>query len=154
MTMRTTDIQITDALTLWSPKGNLKPTDAGEIVCSFLDTATTSMGRATHYNTREEQQAAELASHDLLMEMSRDLYAVLLSLPGVTDRSMQVGMKKLLSTPRNGAVQEFLDPTMERAVLYHLIQSLPVPRMLRLIEAFRVGNEEAGIKKAGSRKAG
>ncbi len=148
MTMRTTDIQITDALTLWSPKGNLKPTDAGEIVCSFLDTATTSMGRATHYNTREEQQAAELASHDLLMEMSRDLYAVLLSLPGVTDRSMQVGMKKLLSTPRNGAVQEFLDPTMERAVLYHLIQSLPVPRMLRLIEAFRVGNEEAGIKKA------
>jgi len=146
---RATNIQISDNdLTLWKPKGNLQPKDAGKIVCSFLDTATTSMGRATHYNTREEQQKAELTSHDLLLEASRDLYATLLALPGVTDRSMQVGMKKLLSTPRNGTAQEFLTPNMERAVLYHLIQSLPTPRMLRLIEAFRVGNKEAGIKKA------
>jgi len=137
----------TDAI-LWQPKGETTPEVAGLFVTSFLDAATTSMGRASHYNTREEQQVAELASHMNLMGMSRDLYAVLLALPGITDRSVQVGMKALLSTPRNGAMEEFLNPAMERAVLYHLIQSLPAPRMLRLMDAFRFGSEELGLKKA------
>ena len=147
----TTTSQMTTAASgdiLWRPRGGIAPQDAGKLVCAFLDTATTSMGRATHYNTREEQQAAELEAHDALMGMSRDLYAVLLAVPGATDRSMQVGMRKLLSTPRNGAIQEFLSPAQERAVLYHLIQSLPAPRMFRLMEAFRHGAEELGLKRA------
>ena len=146
-----TSCQMTTATSgdiLWRPKGGATPTDAGKLVCAFLDTATTSMGRATHYNTREEQQAAELAAHDALMGLSRDLYAVMLAVPGTTDRSMQVGMRKLLSTPRNGAEAEFLTPAQERAVLYHLIQSLPAPRMFRLMEAFRHGSEELGLKRA------
>ena len=65
--------------TLWEPK-NIAPAKAGEVICSFLDTATVSMGRATHYNTREEQQTAELKAHEALLGMSRDVYAVLLAL--------------------------------------------------------------------------
>lgn len=136
-----------DEMTLWQPKAGITPARAASAVCSFLDTATTSMGRATHYNSRQEQQNAELQAHADLMTMSRDLYTVLLALPGVTDRSVQVGMKKLLSTHRNGN-DEFLTPAMERAVLYHLIQALPVPRMMRLMDAFRFGNPQLGISRA------
>lgn len=132
---------------LWTPNG-MTPVEASAVVRSFLDTATTSMGRATHYNTREEQQKAELAAHEALMKLSRDLYAVLLALPGATDRAVQVGTKKLLSVPRNGTSDEFLNPTLEQAVLYHLIQALPAQRMLKLMDAFRVGSEDLGIKKA------
>lgn len=134
-------------VTLWTPGSGITPKAAGSIVCGFLDTATTSMGRATHYNSREEQQAAELRAHALLLDMSRDLYAVMLALPGVTDRAVQVGMKNLLSTHPNGTV-EFLPPAGERAVLYHLMQALPPQRMLKMVEALRVGDEEAGLKKA------
>lgn len=134
-------------VTLWKPKSGISPKAAGSIVCGFLDTATTSMGRATHYNSREEQQAAELRAHALLLDMSRDLYAVMLALPGVTDRAVQVGMKNLLSTHPNGAA-EFLPPAGERAVLYHLMQALPPQRMLKMVEGLRVGDEEQGLKKA------
>ena len=145
--MTSMTLKTTDELALWQPKQGVTPAIAGSAVCSFLDTATTSMGRATHYNTREEQQEAELRAHAELLDMSRDLYTVLLALPGVTDRSVQVGMKKLLSSHRNGN-DEFLTPAMERAVLYHLIQALPVPRMLRLMDAFRFGNPELGVNRA------
>jgi len=138
----------TSSMMIWEPTGDISPKRAGEVVCSFLDTATTSMGRATHYNTREEQQAAELEVHQDLLDMSRDLYTVMLALPGVTDRSVQVGTRALLSSSRNGSADEFLTPTMERAVLYHLIQALPVPRMMRLIQAFRIGSEQLGLRRA------
>lgn len=146
--MTSMTLKTADELTLWQPRSGIAPAAAGSAVCSFLDTATTSMGRATHYNTRQEQQDAELQAHAMLMDLSRDLYTVLLALPGVTDRSVQVGMKKLLSTHRNGVSDEFLTPAMERAVLYHLIQALPVPRMLRLMDAFRYGNPELGVSRA------
>lgn len=134
-------------LELWTPPAGLAEKDVGRAVCSFLDTATTSFGRATHYNSRLEQQKAELAAHEALMDMSRDVYSVLLALPGVTDRSVQVGMKRLLSTPRNG-VSEFLSPANEREILYHMIQALPAQRMLKLLDAFRIGSEELNLKRA------
>ena len=133
---------------LWKPTGAVAPKKIGRLVCSFLDTATTSMGRATHYNTREEQQAAEIAAHNNLSKASRDLYTVLLALPGVTDRSMGLGLKTLLSSTRYGKDDEFLDASKERAVLYHLIQAMPPHRMLKLVDAFRVGDEDMGLKKA------
>ncbi len=74
----------TTGLSRWSVPGLVSPAEAGKIVVSFLDAATTSLGRATHYNSREEQQRAELLAHDALLWLDRDLYAVLLALPGVT----------------------------------------------------------------------
>ena len=143
-----TMIKTTDTPALWTPPKGITPKKASKAVCSFLDIATTAMGRATHYNTRQEQQVAELAAHDALLTVSRDLYTALLALPGLTDRSMQMGMKKLLSTARNGVPAEFLAPGQERAMLYHLIQALPPHRMLKMIEGLRVGSEELGLKKA------
>src|SRR6185369_2781064 len=87
----------------WSIPGLVTPAEAGRIVVSFLDTATTSLGRATHYNSREEQQRAELLQHDALLWLDRDLYAVLLALPGVTDRARQVGIKNLLGSARSAS---------------------------------------------------
>lgn len=140
-----------DAAVLWKPKGTITPKQAGEVVCSFLDTASTSMGRATHYNTREEQQAAELEAHAKLMSLDRDLYTALLTLPGVLYRAQQLGLKNLLGTPRNG-VESFLTADQERLVLYHLIQSMEVPAMMRLFQALQVGDEKLGIKRANNNR--
>lgn len=133
---------------LWNPPTHVTPKEAGNIVCKFLDTATTSYGRGTHYNTREEQQSAELRAHDDMMALSRDLYTVFMALPGVLDRSMQMGLKKLLSTPRNGVPAQFISPWQERAILNYMMQTLPSQRMLKLIDALRVGNEELHLRKA------
>ena len=133
---------------LWNPPSHITPGEAGKCVCSFLDIATTSYGRGTHYNSREEQQEAELRAHDNMLSLSRDLYAVFMALPGVLDRSVQMGLKKLLSTPRNGVPHQFLNTMQERDVLYHMMQALPAQRMLKLIDALRVGNEQMGLKKA------
>jgi hypothetical protein len=133
---------------LWTPKAGITPRHASKVICSFLDTAVSSMGRGTHYNSREEQQAAELAAHEALLNMSRDVYTVMLALPGLTDRSVQVGMKNLLGTTRNGAPMEFLQPLHEREVMYHLLQALRTDRMLKLLDGLRVGSEKAGIRKA------
>ncbi len=133
---------------LWNPPDHITPSEAGRYVCSFLDIATTSYGRGTHYNSREEQQAAELRAHDNMLNLSRDLYAVFMALPGVLDRSVQMGLKKLLSTPRNGVPHQFLSTMQERYVLHHMMQALPAQRMLKLIDALRIGNEEMRLRKA------
>lgn len=131
----------------WKPKGRTSVRKAAQVVCSFLDTVTTNYGRATHYNTREEQQQAELQSHEALFTLDRDLYAALLLLSGLTHRARQMGSRNLLANPRNGHAG-FLSSDMEREIVYHLIRELPASSMLRLFDAFRVGNEELGIKKA------
>jgi hypothetical protein len=132
---------------LWNPPSHVAPAEAGRCVCSFLDIATTSYGRGTHYNSRQEQQEAELMAHDNMLALSRDLYAVLMALPGVLDRSIQMGLKKLLSTSRNGVPHQFLNTIQERSVLHHMMQALPAQRMLKLIDALRIGNEEMRLKK-------
>lgn len=133
---------------VWNPPAHVSEKAVSKIVCNFLDVSTTSYGRGTHYNTREDQQKAELNAHSNMLLLSRDLYAVFMALPGVLDRSVQLGLKKLLSTPRNGVPVEFLTPRQERSVLHHMMQALPAQRMLKLIDALRVGSEELGLKKA------
>lgn len=131
----------------WTPPGKTSPKTVSNIVCSFLDAASTAFGRATHYNSETEQQAAEFKSHDELLALDRDLYATLLMLPGLTHRARQLGSRNLLSRPRNGHTG-FLDSGIEREILFRLIQDLPAPKMFKLFEAFRVGAEDQGIKKA------
>lgn len=126
---------VNNVLELWKSDG-IEPYEAGRMVCSFLDTATTSYGRATHYNTREQQAAAEMKVHDHLFQMCRDLYSVLLLLPGTTDHARQIGVRSLLSVPRDGQGM-FLDAQLEREVLSYLIGQLPPQRMLKLFDSFR-----------------
>lgn len=136
----------TSQVAVWQPKSRDEATSVGRAVTAFLDIAATSFGRATANNTRLEQQDAELKVHDELMTRSRDVYAVLMGLDGLTDRSKQVGLKKLLSTSRAG--DQFLTGDIERSILYALLHELPPQRMLKLLDALRFGNEQLGIKKA------
>jgi hypothetical protein len=131
----------------WSLPGLVTAAEAGQIVVSFLDAAATSLGRATHHESRAEQQQAELLAHDALLWLDRDLYAVLLALQGVTDRARQVGIKNLLSTPRDGG-RGLLDDAAERRLIARLADSLPPQRVLKLFEGLRVGSVEDGLRKA------
>jgi len=126
----------------WKPPQRVTAKKAGEIVCHFLDTASTSFGRATHYNTRQEQQKAELAAHQAMMKLDRDLYALLLVLPGVMERAVQIGTKNLLGTPRNSQTDGLLDAKMEREVLYHYMREMPPQMVFKLFQGFRVGTQE------------
>lgn len=149
MTMTTVMMNIAPRATApsgWSVPGLVSAAEAGKIVVSFLDAAATSLGRATHYNSREEQQKAELLAHDALLWLDRDLYAVLLALRGVTDRARQVGVKNLLATPRGR--DGLLDEAAERRLIARLVDGLPPQRVLKLFEGLRVGAPEDGIRKA------
>jgi len=134
-------------ITLWKSNG-IRPVDASRKVCAFLDTATTSFGRATHYNTKQDQKAAELAVHGELFTMSRDVYQALLLLPGVADHARQIGIGSLLSNPRPKDADFFLNPGLERQVLQYLIEQLPAPRMFRLFDALRGRGDAFGVTKA------
>ena len=133
---------------LWSKSRGQTDTILKEIVCNYLDTATTSFGRATHYNTREEQQKAELSSHKAMLNFDRDLYALFSVLPGTTDRASQIVTKNLLANPRNGMRSKVLDSEMEAKVIYHLINELPPQRIFKIFAAFKDGDEKQGISKA------
>ena len=126
----------------WVPTTNV--TELARATVAFLDTASTAFGRATAYNTREESQAAELAVHDALLRLDRGLYALLLTLPGVTDRARQVGVKNLLGVSSDSSV----GPDVEKRVLSHLIAELPATRVFKLFIALRAGDEKAGIHRA------
>jgi hypothetical protein len=126
----------------WELPKRVTAKKAGEVVCHFLDTASTSFGRATHYNTRQEQQKAELAAHQAMMKFDRDLYALFLVLPGVMERAVQIGTKNLLGTPRNGQAKGLMDARMEREVLYYYMKQMPPQMIFKLFQAFRVGTEE------------
>lgn len=129
----------------WDSNG-VSPKEAGSIVTSFLDAATTVFGRATHYNTRAETQVGEISAHESMMLLDRDLYLLMLTLPGLTDRGRALGIKYLLSNRREK--DHFLTPKQEREVLYRLMSTLRPDRMLKAMEGFRVGFPELGIKKA------
>jgi len=131
----------------WKPPAAMSAERAGEIVLSFLDTATTALGRSTAYNTKIEQQRAELAAHSMLLGLDRGLYALILTLPGTTDRARQVGLKNLLGHGRDGS-QSVLDALAEGQVLRRLVDELPPQRVLKLFETLRVGSEEDGIRRA------
>jgi len=120
---------------VWRPPTGVSVQDVGQKVCAFLDVATTAYGRASHYNTREEQEAAELAAHGGLMALDRGLYSVLLLLPGATDRSRQLGSRSLLETHPNGA--GLLNQAQEREVLVRLTRALPPQRLLKGFVALR-----------------
>lgn len=140
-------VRTSDAPTLWEKPSRVGIDKVRTTVCSFLDTATTSLGRATHYESREKQQEAELKAHADMLRFDRDLYALFLALPGLTDRSGQLGLKNLLGTPRNGQ-STLLTAEMEGLVLQNLVDALPPHRVLKIFDAFRYGDKDAGIRKA------
>lgn len=114
----------------------------------FLDTIGTATGRATHYNTREEQEAAETKVHSRLFAYDPALYAALLNLPGTLDRAKQYGTALLLANKIEHPVG-CLPITKERGKqieansVTRMLKDLPVPRMLKalcLLKDARINN--------------
>lgn len=121
-----------------------------EALGNFLDFTSTATGRATHYNTREEQEAAELAVHDRLFKQDRALYAALLTLPGTLDRARQHGIVRLLGdrTQAHGIVPVDRASDLEEAAIARLLADLPAQRVLK---AF-LGARDAGINNQRTRR--
>jgi hypothetical protein len=132
---------------VWEPPARIGNEAIKTVVCGFLDTVTTSFGRATHYNSREEQQKAELSSHSNMLKFDRSLYTVFLTLPGVTTRSSQIGVKTLLGTPRTKE-DGFLNADLERKAIEWLVSNTLPQRVLKMFQAFCIGDESLGIRKA------
>jgi len=101
---------------------------------SFLDSAATATGRGTFYNSREEQAAAIEIAHRDLFDINRDVYTATLLLPGVTDFSRQIGVRRLLQSTRDGGI---LPAEFEVAAITHLVRGLPTQRMLKLFGMLR-----------------
>lgn len=95
---------------------------------AFLEAVATATGRGTFYNLSEEQVAAVEAAHRDLFDIDRDVYTAALMLPGVTDYSRQIGVRRFLQTTRDGGT---LPAEFEAAALTHLVRGLPAQRMLK-----------------------
>ncbi len=101
---------------------------------SFLDSVATATGRGTFYNSRAEQEAVVELVHRDLFEVDRDVYTAALMLPGVTDYSRQIGVRRLLQTTRVGGI---LPAEFEVAATTQLVRGLPTQRMLKLFGMLR-----------------
>lgn len=115
----------------------LTPEAVGTIA-RFLDVATGATGRATFYNSADEQAALERAAHAGMAALDRRAYTGLICGPYVLDRARQTGLVQLLSTPS-------ADGDAPDALL-RAVARLSVPRMLNLygmLASDRVNNARA-----------
>lgn len=126
----------------WVPAPGLPIAEIGRVVGAFLDAASTSFGRATFYNAKGDQQAAEFTAHEAMLRCDRDLYTLLLMLPGVTDRARQIGIKNLL------AHRPAQDSIVERQILHSLVAELPAQRTFKLFEGLAASAPGQGIARA------
>jgi len=105
----------------------------GRVVSSFLDIATTGMGRGTHYNTKEDQIKAERLAHAAMFNVDRQTYGILSCLSGLTDNARKLVCWFLLEWPDNGTPTQ-TELEGERELVKALVQSITVPRMFQLFE--------------------
>ena len=80
--------------------------------CNFIDVVEAATDRATHYNTKKEQNDAVSAVHRELFKLDRGVYGLCLLLPGVNDFAMQMGLGFMLDNPRDG--EAILTPEQEK----------------------------------------
>ncbi len=102
---------------------------------ALLDAAGTATGRATFYNSLQEQEAALDAIHRSAFEIERGAYAATLLLRGVTDYTRQLGVRRLLSSPYRR--RALLSAEQEWAILERTCADLPPQRMLKLFDQLR-----------------
>ncbi|UCF32897.1 MAG: VWA domain-containing protein [Phycisphaerales bacterium] len=117
-----------------------------EAFCAFLDAAGTATARPTFYNTADKQRQAMDRLHEDLSALDRGIYAAALLLPGITDHTRQLGLQRLVSTPRNRPA--VLSEMQEKAVLRCICADLPPQRMLNVFADLRT----ARVNNARTRK--
>lgn len=111
------------------------PTLAQDIK-KFLDFVGASSNRATHYNTKEEQQEAERLIHKTIFDVDRSIYGLLMLLPGTTDHSKMRACTALLGNKWNGQTS-LLPFDKEKDIVTMLVNSLPPQRTLKMFKEFK-----------------
>lgn len=108
-----------------------------KIIPKFIDVCSTATNRATHYDTKAEQQKAVSEVHNALFNIDRGLYGVVASLPGTMDYAKQLAIYNLLSNPRNGATDTLTDSFQEFNILEYLANTIETPRTLKTFIGLR-----------------
>ncbi len=96
----------------------------------FLDSLVTATGRATTYNTLEEQQLCNERVHEVTMNIDRGIYVLGTLLPNDIDYGRMLAITTLLSHPYTGG---YLTMEEEFKALQILLQRLQPQRALKLI---------------------
>lgn len=122
--------------------------ELGRRVLSFLDSGATAMNRATHYNSRKEQEAAVEAVHRELANFDRGVYSLMLCLP-TTDYSAQIGLGFLLNNSPDGT--GILTPEQEAKVVKYVAGRMARNAPHRMLNAFGEYKEQR-INNARTRK--
>jgi len=128
---------------------HLSETQIEELAKGTLDLMNvlgTDIGRASHYNTKEEADAAAEAIHNSVFLIDRTIYGCLLCMGGVTDTSVQRGMQKLLENPWNGNPTA-LPQDVETKVLNRITKDLQITKLLNTF----IGIREKRINNARTR---
>lgn len=103
---------------------------------SLMDVSVTANPRGTFYNSQDEVVASAYAAHKAVFEYDRGIYALLVSMPGVTDWSKQLAVVMLLDNPRtepHGITgDQIFGLNAEYKIITRLTQSLPITRQLKL----------------------
>jgi hypothetical protein len=101
-------------------------------VGSFLDLVGTAMGRGSFYNSSDQVRESEKQLHELLFNIDRGLYGLILTLPGATDSSRQLGIRSLLAGKRDSEGSALLSAEEESRVITKLLSTLKATRKLKL----------------------
>jgi hypothetical protein len=97
--------------------------EAAATVVRFLDVAVAATGRASFYNTRDEQLAFEQDAHRAMAALDRRVYAGIVGSAGATDRSRQLGVLHLLGTAARSG---------DGVAVRDAVTALTVPRRFKL----------------------
>lgn len=115
--------------------GEKNLTVLGENILSLLNLSGVDMGRATHYNTKEELEAERSRIHKAVFNIDRTVYGALFCLPGVTDLSMIKATSALLANSRTEAAT-LLNPEQELELVKHMAGEVQNNRMINLMLGF------------------
>ncbi len=92
---------------------------------NLMNLSGVDIGRATHYNTKEDAENARSELHRELFILDRTIYGMSFCLDGVTDFARQKAIKVLLSNPWNENTKPtWLTMIHERKIIDYLVSKL------------------------------
>lgn len=118
------------------PGVNTRSVLTGDSLISFVSAVSTSVGRETFYNLKDEQRQALLAQHQPVFEHARPFYALMSLAKGATDVSRQIVAHNLvLHKFREAGLKDHEHSPMtkwENEILFQVLDNIPPPRVFDL----------------------
>lgn len=117
-------------------------------ILSLMDISGVDIGRATHYNSKEEIEAASNTLHSNVFAVDRTIYGCIFCIPGVTDFSKQKALRALFGNPVKSGDATALPIEIENRMMEYMLESLQANRIINLF----VSCKENKINNARTRK--